>query len=204
MTILTDVKKILPISSLPTKFGEFKIQVFVDNNGAEHSVVFLGEPSKEEFPLVRIHSECLTGDVFSSVRCDCGEQLDYAMERIANAGVGAVVYLRQEGRGIGLESKIRAYNLQDQGMDTLDANLALGHGADEREYGFAAKMLKSLEILSIKLLSNNPLKIKGLEENGILVQREQHEIPYRDDNFHYLKVKANRMGHILNLIDEYQ
>ena len=204
MTMMSNVKKIKPISTLPTKFGEFKIQVFVDNEGQEHSVVFKGEPWKTEFPMVRIHSECLTGDVFSSVRCDCGEQLDYAMERIANQGVGAVVYLRQEGRGIGLESKIRAYNLQDKGLDTLDANIALGHGADERDYEFAAKMLKTLEIFSIKLLSNNPLKIKGLEENGISVLREQHEIPYRADNFNYLKVKANRMGHILKLTDEYQ
>ena len=204
MTMMANVKEIKPISTLPTKFGEFKIQVFVDNDGQEHSIVFKGEPWNIEFPMVRIHSECLTGDVFSSVRCDCGEQLDYAMERIANHGVGAVVYLRQEGRGIGLESKIRAYNLQDKGLDTLDANIALGHGADERDYEFAAKMLKKLEIFSIKLLSNNPLKLKGLEENGISVLREQHEIPYSADNFNYLKVKANRMGHILKLTEEYQ
>ena len=204
MTIMADVKEIKPISTLPTKFGEFNIQVFVDNEGLEHSIVFKGEPWNEDFPMVRIHSECLTGDVFSSVRCDCGEQLDYAMEKIANNGVGAVVYLRQEGRGIGLESKIKAYNLQDQGLDTLDANIALGHGADEREYNFAAKMLKTLEIFSIKLLSNNPLKIKGLEENGISVLREEHEIPFRADNLHYLKVKANRMGHMLRLTEKYQ
>ena len=191
-------------TELPTAHGKYTMVAYESEfEDFPHLALHTLKPDHEVVD-VRIHSECMTGDVFSSVRCDCGEQLDYAMEKIANHGVGAVVYLRQEGRGIGLESKIKAYNLQDQGLDTLDANLALGHGADEREYSFAAKMLKKLEIFSIKLLSNNPLKINGLEENGISVLREEHEIPFRADNLHYLKVKADRMGHMLRLTEKYQ
>ncbi len=149
---------------------------------------------------MRIHSECFTGDILGSMRCDCGSQLKTAMERIEKQGEGIILYLRQEGRGIGLLNKLDAYNLQEQGVDTLDANLQLGFGADMRDYAVAAQMLKALEVKSVKLLTNNPLKIKGLEEYGIKVEeRKEIEIKYNKVNKNYLKTKKERMGHLLKL-----
>jgi GTP cyclohydrolase II len=147
---------------------------------------------------VRIHSECFTGDVLGSRRCDCGEQLDMAMQLIDEAGYGILIYLRQEGRGIGLLKKLQAYNLQDKGMDTVDANIHLGHLADEREYNIAALILENLQINSIKLITNNPKKIEGLKKLGIKVAgRIPIEVVAHQDNLSYLKTKAKKMAHML-------
>ena len=149
--------------------------------------------------LVRLHSECLTGDAFGSLRCDCGEQLETALQRIAQNGSGALVYLRQEGRGIGLGNKIRAYELQDDGMDTVDANHQLGFPADARVYDIAAMMLNSLSINNIRLMTNNPDKVKGLEVLGITVKEQvPHQVELHEHNKVYLETKAQRMGHNLN------
>jgi len=146
----------------------------------------------------RVHSECLTGDVMGSYRCDCRDQLEAALEYMAQQECGIVLYLRQEGRGIGLANKLRAYVLQEQGLDTVDANHALGFDDDERDYRVAAEMLKALGVGSVTLLSNNPKKIVGLEENGIaVVARRQHQLPANEHNHHYLKTKATRSGHYL-------
>ena len=162
--------------------------------------MYTGDISNGDAPLVRIHSECLTGDAFGSMKCDCGPQLEAAMRKIQEEGCGAVVYLRQEGRGIGLHSKIQAYALQDIGYDTLDANLALGLPADAREYGIAAKMLKEAGVKRVKLMTNNPLKIQGLRNNGIHVERRiEHISGVSLENIHYLSTKGKRMGHILDI-----
>jgi 3,4-dihydroxy 2-butanone 4-phosphate synthase/GTP cyclohydrolase II len=147
---------------------------------------------------VRIHSECFTGDVLGSRRCDCGEQLDMALHLISQVDCGVLIYLRQEGRGIGLLKKLQAYNLQDQGMDTVDANIHLGHLADEREYGIAALILESLAVKSVRLMTNNPKKIDALKKLGIDVAgRISVEVKAHDDNLDYLKTKANKMAHML-------
>ena len=188
-------------SKLPTKFGNFRIRVFVGPDGKEHTALYTGDLSNpEKTPIVRIHSECLTGDAFGSLKCDCGPQLESAMRRIQEEGCGAIVYLRQEGRGIGLYSKIQAYALQDQGHDTLDANLLLGLPADGRKYDFASEMLKSVGLKRIKLLTNNPLKIQALEENGIeVVERKSIVVGLNEKNEKYLSTKAKRMGHYLEV-----
>jgi GTP cyclohydrolase II len=159
----------------------------------------MGKPEGKENVLVRVHSECFTGDVLGSLRCDCGEQLHRAMEMISKAGEGVIIYLRQEGRGIGLEEKLRAYNLQDAGYDTVEANLVLGHQADERDYSCAARMLENLGIRSIALITNNPSKIEALISSGILIQRR---IPLSStinpENQRYLSTKAERMGHLFD------
>jgi GTP cyclohydrolase II len=156
--------------------------------------------SKSVNPLVRFHSECLTGDAFHSLKCDCGAQLKKSMELIQKEGAGAIVYLRQEGRGIGLESKIQAYALQDRGYDTLDANLALGLPADARDYEIAATMLKKKSVTSVRLMTNNPLKVKGLRDNGITVSdRVSHISGLCESNRDYLNTKKARMGHLLDL-----
>ena len=144
---------------LPTESGNFRVRVTVDDDGKEHSLLYMGLDS-ETIPLIRIHSECLTGDAFGSLKCDCGPQLRHAMDCIQQEGCGAIVYLRQEGRGIGLHAKIRAYALQDQGLDTLDANLALGLPADGRKYEIAARMLKEMNIHRVRILTNNPEKVR--------------------------------------------
>ena len=179
-------------SFLPTESGNFRIRVFVGPDGKEHTTLYTGDISNpENTPLVRIHSECLTGDAFGSLKCDCGPQLESAMRRIQEEGCGAIVYLRQEGRGIGLYSKIQAYALQDQGHDTLDANLLLGLPADGRTYDVAAEMLKDLGVGTIRLMTNNPLKINGLIENGIDVeQRLEHVAGISNFNSQYLPLKA--------------
>lgn len=183
---------------LPTEQGNFRIRVFVDDKGAEHSILSVGLDNSTKSPLVRIHSECLTGDAFGSLKCDCGPQLKAAMARIQEEGSGAIVYMRQEGRGIGLEAKIRAYALQDVGYDTLDANLALNLPADGREYDFSAHMLKQVGVDSVRLMTNNPLKIEGLRSNGIQIEERLPHISGRcKTNNHYLSTKAERMGHLI-------
>tara|TARA_B100000925_G_scaffold290022_2_gene274251 strand:- start:8857 stop:9477 length:621 start_codon:yes stop_codon:yes gene_type:complete len=184
---------------LPTAFGTFNIYAFVDpKDGSEHALLTVGDMASAEAPLVRIHSECLTGDAFGSLKCDCGPQLQLAMRTVQEAGVGAVVYLRQEGRGIGLYAKVQAYHLQDLGYDTLDANLALGLPADARTYEMAAAMLKEIGVHRVRLMTNNPLKRKGLIEHGIHVEdRIQHLAGLGKHNIRYMETKAERMGHLL-------
>jgi len=185
-------------SQLPTEHGIFEISVFRDSQGQEHSLLSMGVMTNTA-PMVRLHSECLTGDAFGSMRCDCGEQLKFAMQRIAEHGSGALVYLRQEGRGIGLGNKIRAYELQDEGMDTVDANHQLGFPADARVYDTAALMLKSIGATDIRLMTNNPDKVSGLKALGInVVEQLPHQVPMHEYNESYLQTKADRMGHNLN------
>ena len=196
----TKVKNVESDAFLPTESGNFRIAVTPDERGMEHALLYVEGFSKSVNPLIRIHSECLTGDAFHSLKCDCGAQLKKSMELIQKEGAGAIVYLRQEGRGIGLESKIQAYALQDKGYDTLDANLALGHPADARDYSIAAKMLKKKGIKNVRLMTNNPLKIKGLVDNGIEVSdRVSHITGLSDENKEYLKTKSSRMGHLIDL-----
>ena len=193
--------KIDVVANMPTDSGTFKIVGF-DNliDDKEHIALVKGDVVGKENVTVRIHSECFTGDILGSLRCDCGSQLKTAMRRIDKLGEGIILYLRQEGRGIGLLNKLRAYNLQEEGMDTLDANLHLGFGADMRDYAVAAQMLKALGVKSIKLLTNNPLKINGLEEYGMpVVEREEIEIEANKINKLYLKTKKERMGHLLKI-----
>jgi 3,4-dihydroxy 2-butanone 4-phosphate synthase/GTP cyclohydrolase II len=185
---------------LPTKFGDFRIRSFVDPVlKKEHALLYIGEPNLST-PLVRVHSECLTGDAFGSLRCDCGAQLEEAMREVQSRGNRAIVYLRQEGRGIGLFAKIQAYNLQDSGSDTLDANLELGYFGDQRTYDFAAKMLLSIGLNEIDLLTNNPDKCQQLKNNGILINSRIPIIVGKCEyNHSYLKTKAFRMGHIMHV-----
>jgi GTP cyclohydrolase II len=185
---------------LPTKFGDFRIRSFVDPVlKKEHALLYIGEPNLST-PLVRVHSECLTGDAFGSLRCDCGAQLEEAMREIQGRGNGAILYLRQEGRGIGLFAKIQAYNLQDSGSDTLDANLELGYSGDQRTYDFAAKMLLSIGMNEIDLLTNNPDKCQQLTNNGISINsRVPIIVGTCEYNRSYLMTKASRMGHIISV-----
>jgi GTP cyclohydrolase II len=166
----------------------------------EHLALILGDVAGQGGVLVRVHSECFTGDVLGSLRCDCGEQLQRSMAVISEAGRGVVLYLRQEGRGIGLLNKLRAYNLQDEGYDTVDANLLLGHQADERDYTVAAQILKDLGVLSIQLLTNNPEKIASLKTQGIDVKGRISLTPdINPENVRYLKTKVLRMNHLFSL-----
>lgn len=183
---------------LPTAFGDFRIRAFRDpGDGKEHAILYVGDLS-EGSPLVRVHSECLTGDAFHSLRCDCGPQLHASMKAIQERGHGAIAYMRQEGRGIGLYSKMQAYALQDTGMDTLDANLALGLPADARKYDFAAEMLYSMGIQSIELVTNNPDKRDQLTQYGIKISNRVPIIVGQcAENQHYMQTKGSRMGHIL-------
>ena len=183
---------------LPTEYGNFRIRVTLDSIGKEHSLLYVGDLNSVESPLIRIHSECLTGDAFGSMKCDCGPQLQLSMEKIQEEGVGAILYLRQEGRYIGLHSTIQAYALQDEGYDTLDANLALGLPADGRDYKIAAEMLMDMGVRKVRMMTNNPLKIKGLEDNGITVsKRFSHISGISESNIKYLSTKKSRMGHML-------
>lgn len=188
-------------SRIPAPEGEFDLYLYTTNQDQkEHLAVVIGQVESQEGVLTRVHSECFTGDVLGSLRCDCGEQLQRALGQIAFAGQGVVIYLRQEGRGIGLLDKLRAYNLQDQGMDTVDANLALGHQADERDYSIAAAILADLSVKSIQLMTNNPEKIEDLNQHGIPVTRRiPLEADVTLDNANYLFTKAARMHHMLNL-----
>jgi len=184
---------------IPTKHGQFILHYFSNNeDNKEHIALVKGSVAGRDNVPVRIHSECFTGDVLGSRRCDCGEQLDMAMRMINEAGYGVLIYLRQEGRGIGLLKKLHAYNLQDQGLDTVDANIQLGHLADEREYDIAALILENLQVKSIRLITNNPKKIEDLKRLGITVtDRISVEIAAHDDNVDYLKTKAKKMAHLL-------
>lgn len=183
---------------LPLSHGAFSVMAFGDGDEMHPHVVLRSNVSNEGTPLVRVHSECMTGDVFGSTRCDCGDQLNRALASIAEEG-GMLIYLRQEGRGIGLVEKLKAYNLQDQGMDTIEANEALGHPSDGRSFAVAAEILEELHVKSIRLLTNNPAKIEGLEANGIQVEvREPLIIEPLKENARYLAVKKALMGHLLD------
>ncbi|MFW1753006.1 GTP cyclohydrolase II [Acinetobacter wanghuae] len=186
-------------SRLPTAHGEFKITVFQDpKTGEEHVALSKGlEEASDEPVVVRVHSECLTGDAFASLKCDCGPQLQATQKLINEIGRGVILYLRQEGRGIGLTNKIRAYALQDQGHDTVDANLMLNLPADARQYDMCSIMLKHLNVKAVKLVTNNPLKIKALEEQGIrVVGRVPLTVGLNPFNEEYLKTKHERMAHM--------
>jgi len=187
----------LAAARLPTRFGEFRILAFPgETTNREHIALALGDMAGEV--VVRIHSECLTGDVFHSDRCDCGEQLDLAMERIAEAGSGIIIYLRQEGRGIGLVNKLHAYNLQDEGLDTVEANEELGFSGEMRQYGDGVAILKCLGVSRVALLTNNPAKVAALREAGLTVRRESHTVVPKAENRDYLRTKAGKMGHLLD------
>ncbi|MDR3258959.1 MAG: bifunctional 3,4-dihydroxy-2-butanone-4-phosphate synthase/GTP cyclohydrolase II [Fusobacteriaceae bacterium] len=191
---------IIVSANLPTPFGEFQLIGF-DNklDDKEHVALVKGNLKGKENILIRIHSECFTGDVLGSLRCDCGSQLHKAMEIIDEKGEGVVLYLRQEGRGIGLLNKLKAYTLQEHGADTVEANVELGFDPDMRDYAVAAQIIKALEIKSVKILTNNPEKVKGLEEYGVLVTgREPIEIGCNSINKKYMKTKKDKMGHLLH------
>jgi 3,4-dihydroxy 2-butanone 4-phosphate synthase/GTP cyclohydrolase II len=190
---------------LPTKFGEFRVIAYKsDIDTDEHVALVMGDISGNEPVLVRVHSECLTGDAFGSLRCDCGEQLDMAMKEISKEGRGAILYMRQEGRGIGLHNKIRAYELQDKGLDTVEANVKLGFAPDLRDYGIGAQILADLGLHTIRLLTNNPKKVIGLEGYGLQVTETLPIIcapnPY---NIHYLETKEKKMGHTLGITNNH-
>ena len=189
---------------IPTIHGEFILHYYTNSiDDKEHIAFVKGEVADKDNVPVRIHSECFTGDVLGSRRCDCGEQLDMALDLINQTGYGVLIYLRQEGRGIGLLKKLQAYNLQDQGLDTVDANIKLGHLADEREYDIAALILNDLQVKSIALITNNPLKIDEITKLGIQVtERIPIETRIHHDNLGYLKTKVERMRHLLKMPDK--
>jgi len=185
-------------ASLPTAQGVFDVRIFRDG-GKEHLAVVVGEVDGAEDVLVRVHSECITSEVFGSLKCDCKAQLDFALQAIQQAGCGAVLYLRQEGRGIGLGNKIRAYALQEQGADTVDANRMLGFADDLRHYGVAAEMVAALGIRSVRLLTNNPEKLVGLAQAGVTISGRVPVVTgINDVNQGYLETKRVRMGHLID------
>ena len=192
--------RIAAIGELPTRFGDFHIFAFYNNrDDKEHAAIVRGDVTRAENVPVRVHSECLTGDAIGSLRCDCRDQLETSLKRIGQMEKGILLYMRQEGRGIGLVNKIRAYGLQDHGYDTVEANLALGFRDDEREYSAAAHMLSSLKVRSIQLMTNNPRKIEDLAQPGVVITgRIPVIIPPNPHNEFYLKTKAEKSGHLLD------
>ncbi len=186
-------------ATIPTKWGDFKLYLYeTDMNNDIHAALVKGDLTTRESVLVRVHSECFTGDVLGSIKCDCGDQLHSAMKMIGDEGVGVLLYMRQEGRGIGLVNKIRAYSLQEKGYDTVDANLCLGFKPDERDYGIGAQILSDLGLTKIKVMTNNPKKLIGLTSFGLsIVERVPIEIQPHDKNIQYLKTKKEKLGHIL-------
>ncbi len=188
---------------IPTEFGEFDVIIYESDIDPQNHVAFVkGEIPSDKGVLVRVHSECLTSDVFGSLRCDCGPQVKQAMRMIEKEGTGVILYMRQEGRGIGLVNKLKAYALQDNGLDTVEANEALGFKPDLRDYGIGAQILSDLGVRNMRLLTNNPKKIKGLEGFGLqIVERVPIEIPPNGNNSKYLKVKKDKLGHLLSMID---
>ena len=186
---------------LPTEYGDFTLHLYEDKfDNSTHLALTMGSYTKQDSVLVRVHSECLTGDVFQSQRCDCGEQLEMAMHQISENKSGIIVYLRQEGRGIGLKHKIKAYKLQEKGMDTVEANNKLGFSADLRDYGVGAQILKDLDATKLTIMTNNPKKLIGLEGHGLtIVDRKPIKIPPKKKNKKYLETKKNKLGHILDL-----
>ncbi len=195
--------RLLSIAELPTRFGIFRVAAFCNGvDDGEHIGVIKGDVDGQRDVLVRVHSECLTGDALGSLRCDCRDQLEASLRLIEAAGCGVVLYLRQEGRGIGIGNKIRAYALQDQGLDTVDANLALGFQSDSRDYTVAAHMLRALGVRSVHLLTNNPDKVRQLRHHGVTVTRRiPHQLPENPHNGAYLRTKARRSGHDLHFDD---
>ncbi|HUI75277.1 MAG TPA: GTP cyclohydrolase II [Candidatus Acidoferrum sp.] len=191
--------KIIARAALPTRYGRFTIYGFTGKNSREEAVALVrGNLRGKTAPLVRVHSQCLTGDVLNSLRCDCRAQLELSLKKIGRAGSGILLYLPQEGRGIGLMNKLRAYELQDRGMDTVEANESLGFAADVRDYDFPAQILKKLGARRIRLLSNNPEKVRQLEESGIrVVERVSCQPRISKISRSYLKVKKSKMGHLL-------
>ena len=191
--------RVSAVAELPTRFGHFQVVAFhAPAETKEHAALVHGDISGKEDVPVRLHSECLTGDAFTSLRCDCRQQLETAMELIRSLPMGAILYLRQEGRGIGLENKIRAYQLQEEGFDTNEANLQLGFKADERDYEIAADMLRAMGVRSVRLISNNPDKLADLQARGIAVTgRIPIEIPANTHNALYLETKRTKSGHLL-------
>ncbi len=189
---------------LPTKYGSFNLIPFIQiSNNLEHIALIKGNWTKDEPVIVRVHSSCITGDIFGSYRCDCGSQLHEAMRRIEKEGKGVIIYMNQEGRGIGLFNKIKAYKLQEEGRDTVQANLDLGFKIDERDYGVGASILRELGLGKIRLLTNNPVKRAGLEGYGLeIVENIPLEIPPNEHNEFYLKTKKNKMGHFLELLND--
>jgi len=200
-----DVARIVAVADLPTRFGDFCIVAFqdpLDTSGRDHVALVHGLVEGVQDVPVRLHSECLTGDALGSLRCDCRDQLEAALRLLSSGPCGALLYLRQEGRGIGLANKIRAYALQDTGLDTVDANLRLGFRDDERSYSTAARMLRALGVGSVRVMTNNPNKLKQLEENGVIVAgRMPHALPPTPHNRAYLRTKQRRSGHLLEVPD---
>lgn len=185
-------------AALPTRYGSFTLSVYGGDGEREHLALTVGQVAGSDVVLVRLHSECMTGDLFGSARCDCGEQLDYSLRLLQQEGRGVLLYLRQEGRGIGIANKIRAYALQDQGFDTVDANRALGFPDDMRDYRVAADMLRDLGVRRVRLLTNNPAKIAGLSIHGIdVAERIPLHVEPNPVNLRYLRTKQERMGHML-------
>jgi len=197
--------RIASIADLPTRFGHFQIAGFYNNvDDKDHVAIVKGDVVESEEVLARVHSECLTGDAIGSLRCDCRDQLTSSLEAIEKEGRGVVLYLRQEGRGIGLTNKLRAYGLQDHGLDTVDANIALGFRDDERDYSIAAHMLTSLHVRSIRLMTNNPRKVEDLTQHGVVVtERVPLVIPTNEFNRDYIATKARRSRHLIDIAPEF-